>query len=211
MSLVLIFFILILRPTNPFGWKALWVGNVSLNAKLDTVTTMFRKFGNLNYCNIFKGNNGGNFILVHYDNSDSPTLAMSKYQVILSLFALLMTFFVKLPKLKPFPKGGMTFVIHSNLLTKIMNHLLIGFQGKVIPGVSIADTPLTIRFRPNKDQKKPNYDQRLESDECYYWRTTGCARGDNCLYKHIQANKGVDKQAWMCNPLRKNPFQKPQK
>ncbi|XP_054167019.1 putative uncharacterized protein DDB_G0287457 [Oppia nitens] len=152
-------------PTNPFGWKALWVGNVAPNAQLDTVTNMFRKFGNLHYCNIFKGTNGGNFILAHYDNAESPRKAMMKY------------------------------------------------QGKCIPGVSITDSPLTIRFRPNKDQKKPNYDQRLESDECYYWRTTGCARGDKCLYKHIPANRGVDKQAWMCNPLKKGlqPIQKSQK
>ncbi|CAG2109672.1 unnamed protein product, partial [Medioppia subpectinata] len=150
-------------PTNPFGWKALWVGNVAAEAKLDTVTALFRKFGQLNYCNIFKGTNGGSFILAHYDNSESPRKAMTKY------------------------------------------------QGKVIPGISIKEMPLTIRFRPNKDQKKPNYDHRLESDECYYWRTTGCARGDKCLYKHIQANRGVDKQAWMCNPLKKGlqPFQKP--
>ncbi|CAG2182048.1 unnamed protein product, partial [Oppiella nova] len=46
-------------PTNPFGWKALWVGNVALTANLETVTALFRKFGALNYCNIFKGNNGG--------------------------------------------------------------------------------------------------------------------------------------------------------
>ena len=32
--------------------------------------------------------------------------------------------------------------------------------------------------------------------ECYYWRTTGCDR-DRCMYKHVPAHKGVDKQSWM--------------
>lgn len=32
--------------------------------------------------------------------------------------------------------------------------------------------------------------------ECYFWRTTGCAFGDNCRNKHIKENRGVDRKPW---------------
>ncbi len=54
---------------------------------------------------------------------------------------------------------------------------------------------LRIRFRPDKDQRKP--EGKIDTEECYYWRTTGCARGDKCHYKHYQDNEGVDRQPWM--------------
>ncbi|XP_030627041.1 hsp70-Hsp90 organizing protein 3 [Chanos chanos] len=29
-------------------------------------------------------------------------------------------------------------------------------------------------------------------DECHFWRTTGCVKGDRCTYRHIPENKGID-------------------
>ena len=30
------------------------------------------------------------------------------------------------------------------------------------------------------------------TNECYFWRTTGCYFGENCHYLHIKKNRGID-------------------
>ncbi|KAF0305486.1 Tetratricopeptide repeat protein 31 [Amphibalanus amphitrite] len=32
--------------------------------------------------------------------------------------------------------------------------------------------------------------------ECYFWRTSDCSYGTSCKYKHIAANKGIDRKPW---------------
>lgn len=32
----------------------------------------------------------------------------------------------------------------------------------------------------------------VNGNECYFWRTTGCVYGDNCLFKPIKENKQID-------------------
>lgn len=32
--------------------------------------------------------------------------------------------------------------------------------------------------------------------ECFFWRAMECYYGANCKYKHIPANKGIDKKSW---------------
>lgn len=34
----------------------------------------------------------------------------------------------------------------------------------------------------------------VNGNECYFWRTTGCVYGDNCLFKPIKENKQIDKK-----------------
>jgi hypothetical protein len=36
----------------------------------------------------------------------------------------------------------------------------------------------------------------VNGDECHFWRTTGCAFGNKCRYKHLKENKGIDKKPW---------------
>lgn len=36
----------------------------------------------------------------------------------------------------------------------------------------------------------------VNGDECYFWRTTGCAFGESCKHKHIPRNKGIDRKPW---------------
>ncbi|RWS20448.1 tetratricopeptide repeat protein 31-like protein, partial [Leptotrombidium deliense] len=151
--------------TNPFGWKALWVGNLSQNADEAVLQRMFCKYGVLSHCGLYKRPEGA-FALVHYDNSESPRRAMAAYQVL-----ILRT------------NGGC---------------IVIFFQGTVIKGISLGDSQkLILRFRPNRDQKQDKYQERIDTPECYYWRTTGCLRVEDCHYLHIPANKGVDIQPWM--------------
>ncbi|CAL1261863.1 unnamed protein product [Larinioides sclopetarius] len=34
----------------------------------------------------------------------------------------------------------------------------------------------------------------VNGNECYFWRTTGCAHGASCRYQHIKEHKGIDKK-----------------
>ncbi|KAJ4448650.1 hypothetical protein ANN_00040, partial [Periplaneta americana] len=36
----------------------------------------------------------------------------------------------------------------------------------------------------------------VNGDECHFWRTTGCAFGNKCRYKHLPENKGIDRKPW---------------
>ena len=36
----------------------------------------------------------------------------------------------------------------------------------------------------------------VNGDECYFWRTTGCAFNDACKHKHIPKHKGIDRKPW---------------
>ncbi|PNF20235.1 hypothetical protein B7P43_G16194 [Cryptotermes secundus] len=36
----------------------------------------------------------------------------------------------------------------------------------------------------------------VNGDECHFWRTTGCAFGNKCRYKHMKENKGIDRKPW---------------
>ncbi|XP_036372306.1 RNA polymerase II-associated protein 3-like [Megalops cyprinoides] len=34
---------------------------------------------------------------------------------------------------------------------------------------------------------------KKSSDECFFWRTTGCTKKESCTYQHIPKNKGIDR------------------
>ncbi|XP_051507845.1 uncharacterized protein LOC127414116 isoform X2 [Myxocyprinus asiaticus] len=39
-----------------------------------------------------------------------------------------------------------------------------------------------------------------QSDECYFWRTTGCIKKDRCTFPHIPENKGIDRHKGESQP-----------
>ncbi|RWS30667.1 uncharacterized protein B4U80_12211, partial [Leptotrombidium deliense] len=72
-----------LNVTNPFGWKALFVTNVSLVITADKISTLFSKYGNIIKCTKLDGaqlNTDCSSFLIHYDNPDSPKNAMAELQ-----------------------------------------------------------------------------------------------------------------------------------
>ncbi|RWS29009.1 uncharacterized protein B4U80_10563 [Leptotrombidium deliense] len=69
----------------------------------------------------------------------------------------------------------------------------------IVDGISNGSRCLKFRFAPGKDQDK-NYHKtahRKSTDECYFWRTTGCTSGDKCKRLHLSICKGIDFQPWM--------------
>ncbi|KAM9326805.1 uncharacterized protein PAF06_003033 [Gastrophryne carolinensis] len=83
---------------------------------------------------------------------------------------------------------------------------LEGLQGK-----EIENTRLLIRYpdKPYRPLTVSTSDAQAKAavviakkkvphktNECFYWRSSGCTYGDKCRYRHIPDNRGVDKKPW---------------
>ena len=82
------------------------------------------------------------------------------------------------------------------------------FQGVVTAGLSEKSAPLFLHFAPSKAQPAkmihlPGQRRTWSSEECYYWRTTGCDVGFmGCTKKHHPICRGVDFQPSMTNTIK---------
>lgn len=141
-------------PKNLFGYKGLWIGNVSPNCKVTQLRAIFSRFGPVDYVNVVSNSFCA---FVNYQNTNSPRIAM------------------------------------ANLF------------GQIIPGVSNGERPLVYRFIPSNDQKDLHFMRPYQpkgTNECYFWRTTGC-KDWNCPLIHYPICRGVDFQPWMKNKYKK--------
>lgn len=79
-----------------------------------------------------------------------------------------------------------------------------------INGMVVEGVPLLVRY-PIRNltglltPKWANGDPSVPSEpgtykkECFFWRTTGCVR-DDCIYRHVQEHKGMDKDKFASGP-----------
>lgn len=68
-----------------------------------------------------------------------------------------------------------------------------------LPQVSRPNHCLQFRFYKSENQRNLRIckqNQAKSSNECYFWRTTGC-QNVNCKFYHNRLAKGVDYQEWM--------------
>ncbi|XP_012682359.2 uncharacterized protein si:dkey-33c12.4 [Clupea harengus] len=71
---------------------------------------------------------------------------------------------------------------------------------KKLHGIIVAGgIPLTVRF-PDRIHPHLGVSQAAATectdklpDECYFWRSSGCIKSQNCQYRHIPQNKGIDR------------------
>lgn len=73
-------------------------------------------------------------------------------------------------------------------------------SGLHLPGINEPHTPLAFRFIKGRDQKHLRICKQNQiklSQECYFWRTTGCNKNNKCHFKHHPLAKGIDLQEWM--------------
>lgn len=104
---------------------------------------------------------------------------------------------------KVFSKVHNIFVYYSNPVTPMFT--IAYYQNKISPELCVKEKnlfkPLRLYFVPTDSQNdlkfsRPKYPM-LNSQECYYWRTTSCNLNSRCPKLHIAANKNIDKQLWM--------------
>ena len=141
-------------PKNLFGYKGLWIGNVSPNCKVTQLRTVFGRYGAVEYVNVVSHSYCA---FVNYQNPNCPRIAI------------------------------------ANL------------YGQTIPGISNGERPLVFRFIPSNDQKDLHFMRPYQpkgTNECYFWRTTGC-KDWNCPLIHYPVCRGIDFQPWMKNKYKK--------
>jgi tetratricopeptide (TPR) repeat protein len=135
-------------PKNLFGYKGLWIGNVSPDCKPALLRQIFMRYGPLDYVNVVPQSYCA---FVNYHNHQSPRVAIA------------------------------------------------ALYGQTVTGVSNGFRPLVFRFIPSNDQKDLHYMRPYQprgTNECYFWRTTGC-RDFNCPLLHYPVCRGIDFQPWM--------------
>ncbi|XP_054163611.1 uncharacterized protein LOC128961402 [Oppia nitens] len=141
-------------PKNLFGYKGLWIGNVSPGCRPSLLWSIFAKYGPLDYVNVVPKSYCA---FVNYFDKNSPRIAIA------SLY------------------------------------------GQTVCGVSNGERPLVFRFIPSNDQKDLHYMRPYQprgTNECYFWRTTGC-KDHKCPLLHYPMCKGIDFQPWMNRKFKK--------
>lgn len=79
-------------------------------------------------------------------------------------------------------------LLHSSYSNVKVN----GAAGVVTSNILFPQSQAQTQPQPNAAKLKGP----VNGDECYFWRTTGCAFGEACKHKHIPNNKGIDRKPW---------------
>ncbi|KAJ7988872.1 hypothetical protein DPEC_G00313700 [Dallia pectoralis] len=99
--------------------------------------------------------------------------------------------------IKILPLSQCAFVNYTS--QKACEKAISTLHGKVLNGVTLA-----VRYPDKVLQKKLGLSQSPathpglnnqpnKSEECYYWRTTGCATPTTCVFRHVPQHKGIDR------------------
>ncbi|XP_020777304.2 stress-induced-phosphoprotein 1-like [Boleophthalmus pectinirostris] len=70
--------------------------------------------------------------------------------------------------------------------------LAVRYPSRIPPGIGVSKDALTDPLTPPSVEK-----------ECFFWRTTGCTK-DDCTFKHIPQNKGIDRGRFNHKPTHYN-------
>ncbi|CAH1783255.1 unnamed protein product [Owenia fusiformis] len=178
-------------PKNPEGLTALWVGNVLPEVKEKNLTQLFSKYGTVTsvrclpekYC-----------AFINFKTKEGAGKAMNNLQGFECGGQRLL---IKFPD-NPIENGvpgtvpGSLVLKKSNITAPSPSHQ----QNQQAPKTqSIPGLPASLAAAAGV-RNEPKQTGPVNGDECYFWRTTGCAYGDKCHYKHNPTSKGIDKKPW---------------
>ena len=151
--------------TNAFKWNALWVGNLSSKCDEKLLRSMFGQYGQLSFCSMYpvEKKPGTAFALIHYDNHESPSKAMSEYQ------------------------GVILRGVSANNKEPLMIRFRPSKDQKKKVGGMPGKEPLPAATGGALGKALA---EKVTLEECYYWRTTGCRRGSECAFLHKEKHKG---------------------
>ncbi|XP_076042543.1 uncharacterized protein LOC143026293 isoform X2 [Oratosquilla oratoria] len=192
-----------MNPRNPEGLTSLWVGNVLPEVTEKVLTQLFSKYGAVTSVRLLKEKYCA---FINYADKICAGRAMEGLQgAELCGHKLL----IKFPD-NPIGNGN-----HSTIIRK--NKLPITKVPSIPPPPTILAAPKPVVSLPttitslapvtqitaaagavggSNGNKLRGPVNTVNGDECYFWRTTGCAFGESCKHKHIKKNKGIDRKPW---------------
>uniref|UniRef100_A0A1B6MQ56 C3H1-type domain-containing protein n=1 Tax=Graphocephala atropunctata TaxID=36148 RepID=A0A1B6MQ56_9HEMI len=164
---------LLIDPSNPLKCCSLFVGNLKEGITCQELHCLFTKFGEIESISLMEPNT---YAFVNFVESTSASRAMEALQ-------------------------GSCWLVSTN------NPLTIKYPTNVINSIirKLKDPELmkkyiTPRFKPtpkkqpfvNKGPAGARPRATPKTEECFYWRNTGCSYGNQCSYLHIPGHKGID-------------------
>uniref|UniRef100_A0A1B6EZA7 Uncharacterized protein n=1 Tax=Cuerna arida TaxID=1464854 RepID=A0A1B6EZA7_9HEMI len=164
-------------PSNPLNCCSLFVCNINKDITYQEMHNLFTKFGKIKSMRLISQPKC--YAFVNYMESTSAGKAMEALQGCRWLDS-------KRPLIIKYP----TNIINSSLnklkdpevIKKIvMPPLEVSSKPTVIKQPSVNNCPATAKSRPTP-----------KTEECYFWRTNGCIRGNDCSNLHIPAHKSID-------------------
>ena len=176
-------------PSNPNRCVSIWVGNIEDCVAEKTLNEEFSRFGEILSIRMLPSSHCA---FINFKDSKSPGPAMAAMQgKDLAGKKLL----IRYPnKTKEEQHIHQQMLCHQKRWQSALSEsdsesagASGGFSYGTQPTVAVANAKTTTRVK----LKGP-----VNGDECYYWRTTGCAFGENCRNKHIRENRGVDRKPW---------------
>ncbi|XP_070540536.1 uncharacterized protein [Ptychodera flava] len=165
---------------NPEGLTSIWIGNVLPKVTEKDIRDIFSKCGPLQSVRMLPDKF---CVFVNFKRKDSASKAMETLQ--------------------GYELEG------QRLLIKFPDNPIVNGQPRVTvikknqPATSTTGNSVAVSSSGNaklskytEAESKEKLSGPVNGDECYFWRTTGCAFGDKCHYKHLPESKGLDRKPW---------------
>ncbi|XP_077992391.1 uncharacterized protein LOC144446493 [Glandiceps talaboti] len=168
---------------NPEGLTSLWVGNVLPKVTEKDVRDIFSKCGQVQSVRMLPEKF---CVFVNYKRKDAASKAM---QVLQGYDLEGQRLLIKFPD-NP--------IVNGQPRTTVLKKNQTNFKNTTTPTTLPTVTTLTnSSLQKTKEMEaKEKLSGPVNGDECYFWRTTGCAFGDKCHYKHLPESRGIDRKPW---------------
>ncbi|XP_071947047.1 uncharacterized protein [Antedon mediterranea] len=174
---------------NPENLTSLWIGNVQSTVTQKILEELFSQWGPVTSVRMLPEKFCA---FVNFKNALSASTALEKLQGKDFHGRQLLIKFPDNPIVSGQPR---TTIIRKNVkptapvaASKPMQKTQFKPQPQK---VEVVTKPSTVTEIDKTKVKGP-----VNGNECYFWRTTGCAFGDSCRYTHTPGNKGVDRKPW---------------
>ncbi|XP_026284009.1 uncharacterized protein LOC113210306 [Frankliniella occidentalis] len=178
-------------PSNPNRCVSIWVGNIEDSIAEKTLNDEFSRFGEILSIRMLPSSHCA---FINFKDSRAPGPAMAAMQGKELGGSKLI---IRYPnKTKEEQHIHQQMLCHQKRLQSVISDSELDSAGASggSPQLPIANTKTT--FVPTAKGTRIKLKGPVNGDECYYWRTTGCAFGENCRNKHIKENRGVDRKPW---------------
>ncbi|KAK3874767.1 hypothetical protein Pcinc_020329 [Petrolisthes cinctipes] len=180
-----------MNPKNPDGLTSLWVGNVLPEVSEKRLSHLFAKQGPVSSVRLLKDKYCA---FVNYQDKVAAGRAMERLQGYELAGQRLLIKFPDNPIATLYPAAPRK---PKPMQNGTKNTSVGKSNGSATAAASTA-IPSSKSSPPGQPSQTNGSKLRgpVNGDECYFWRTTGCAFGDACKHKHLPRNKAIDRKPW---------------
>ncbi|XP_063854128.1 uncharacterized protein LOC135096524 isoform X2 [Scylla paramamosain] len=172
-------------PQNPEGLTSLWVGNVVPEVTEKSLSQLFAKHGEVTSVRVLKDK------YCAFVNFTTKTAAGRAMEALQGREFCGQKLLIKFPDNPIQPNGA-----PASAARRIRQHLNPVASKNTITPCNGATTTTTTSTTTTTTTTQEKLKGPVNGVECYFFRTSGCAFGDNCKHQHILKNRGIDRRSW---------------